>query len=359
MEPNPTLPARDQPASGSLPSPSPAFFDHSQNAWVLSRYQDVLEALREPALRQAGPQRAPARVRRDVSDAVSQSRLSEWEKQIEPLADRVILALPQGRPIELVSEVLRPWSLAVTAAVLGFDTSSARQLAALAPSLSPGNASFAAPRRSLNTMLLAIRRRIANVHLQRLLRSARVPGVQSLFLGLSQTLPEFLANAWLALLENRSQLELLHAEPRLVPKAVEELLRYSGPVHTLLRRADRIVEVAGVTIAAGDRVILKVALANRDPEQFPDPNRLDIARRGIRHLALGGGPHSCVGALLVRMAAISGTRAFAEKLGTAELMDPAVWRRGSTLGSPYSLRVRYGPRESSAKPKVTPSLAAS
>ena len=117
------------------------------------------------------------------------------------------------------------------------------------------------------------------------------------------------------------------------------------------------MELAGVTIAKGERLILKVALANRDPEQFPDPNCLDIARRGVGHLALGGGPHSCVGALLVRMAAISGTRAFAEKLAMAQLIDPVVWRRGSALGSPYSLWVRCGSLESSANRKITPSWA--
>jgi cytochrome P450 len=301
---------------------------------VLSRYQDVLDAMHQPALRQAGHEKVPAQVRQNVSDAISQSRMSEWEKQIEPLAHRIIAALPPGRPIELVSEVLRPWSLAVTSVVLGLDVSRARQLAALAPYLSPGNT------RSLRRIRLAIRRRLASARLKRLLRGVRVPGVQSLFLGISQTLPEFLAKAWLALLENPSQLARLRAEPHLTPKGVDELLRFSGPVHTLVRRAERNVGIADLNIAEGDRVILKVALANRDPGHFINPNSLDIARRNTGHLSLGGGPHSCVGALLVRMAAISATRAFAENLAMAQLVEAVVWRRGSTLESPHSLRVR-------------------
>ena len=301
---------------------------------MLSRYQDVLDAMHQPALRQAGHEKVPAQVRQNVSDAISQSRISEWEKQIDPLAHRIIAALPQGRPIELVSEVLRPWSLAVASVVLGLDPTRARQLAALAPNLFPGNT------RSLHRIWLAIRRRVASARLKRLLRGVGVPGVQSLFLGISQTLPEFLAKAWLALLENPSQLARLHAEPNLMPKGVDELLRFSGPVHTLVRRAERTVEVADLTIAVGDLVILKVALANRDPGHFLHPNCLDIARRNTGHLSLGGGPHSCVGALLVRMAAISATRAFAEHLALAKLVGPVVWRRGSTLESPRSLRVR-------------------
>ena len=352
----------DGTAAMSPPPPSPAFFDPGRKAWVLSRYQDVLNALREPALRQAGPEKAPAQVRKDISDALPQAKILEWQEHIEPLADRIIAALPLGRPVDLVSEVLRPWSLAVTTVVLGLDAKRGRQLADLETYLSSGNADLLAPRRprpSLNRVLLAVRRRIADAHLKRLLRTVRVPEAQSLYLGLSQTLPDFLANAWLALLENPSQLERLRAEPKLLPRAIEELFRYSGPVHTLVRQADQTLELAGVTIAQGERVILKVALANRDPEHLTDPNSLDIARRSAGHLALGGGPHSCVGAQLVRMAATLAIRAFAEKLNTAELIDPVVWRRGSALGSPYSLRVRYEPPESPANRKITPTWAAS
>jgi cytochrome P450 len=335
-------PLRDDAASVSEPASARAFFDSAQNAWVLSRYQDVLDSLREPALRQEGPEKAPPQVRNDVSTALLQPKLSEWEKQIAPLADRILASLPPDRPIELVSEVIRPWSLAVTAVVLELDASQARRLAAFAPYVSANHAGMETEpvsRRSLTRMLRAVRRRVANARLQRLLRSARVPGVQSLFLGLTQTIPEFLANAWLALLRNPDQLRRLHSEPELIPRAIEELLRYSGPVHTLARRADQTVELAGVTVSQGERVILKMALANRDPGHFSDPNSLDLARRSAGHLALGGGAHSCVGALLVRMAAISATRAFVERLAGAELTEPVVWRRGSTLASPCLIRV--------------------
>jgi cytochrome P450 len=333
-------PLRQGAASASLPTR--AYFDPAQNAWVLSRYKDVLDALREPALRQEGPEKAPPQVRNDVSAALSQAMLSEWEKEIEPLADRIIASLPQDRPVELVSEVIRPWSLGVTSVVLGLDASGARQLAALVPRLFANDAGVQTPpgsRRSFRGMLQGVRRRIARVRLDRLLRSAHVPRVQSLFLGLTQTMPEFLANAWLALLENPSQLTRLRAEPDLISKAIEELLRYSGPVHTLLRRADQTVELAGVRVAEGEHVILKMTPANRDSEHFIAPDSLDFARRSAGHLALGGGPHSCVGALLVRMAAICATRAFVENLAGAKLIEPASWRRGSTLASPCSLRV--------------------
>jgi len=324
--------------------PAAPFFDSAHNAWVLSRYADVLAALREPALRQSGLQKAPLHVRQDVSDALSQSKISEWQEQIEPLAYRIIAELPPGRPVELVSEVIRPWSLAVTTIVLGLDAAAGRKLVSLQRHLSGSNGDSPPAlrsRRSPKSVWFAVQRRIANARLERLLRGVRVHGAQSLFLGLSQTLPDFLANAWLALLEHPSQLARLRAESYLMPRAVDELLRYSGLVHTLTREADQALELAGVRIAQGCRVILKVAAANRDPQHFTDPNSLDIARQNTGHLALGAGPHSCVGALLVRMAAISATRAFAKELAMGQLIDPVVWRRGSTLDSPFSLHVKH------------------
>jgi cytochrome P450 len=343
------------PASPQAPAQPPApFFDSADSAWVMSRYADVLAALREPALRPAGPQKAPAHVREDVLDTLSQSKLAEWQEQIEPLADRIAAELPTGCPVDLVSEVLRPWSLSIATIMLGFDAATCRQLIALQPRLSAGNADAPLPRRSLHRVRLAVQRRMANARLERLLRGARVPGAKSLFIGLSQTVPFFLANAWLALIENPAQLARLCAEPHLLPRATEELLRYCGTVHTLVRKAERTVELAGVTIAKDQKVLLKVAAANRDPEQFPDPDSLDITRRG-GHIALGTGPHSCVGAVAVRMAAISVLRAFAGKLAQAELIEPVVWRRGSVHGSPFALRVRFGRMENSERVEITPS----
>jgi len=328
----------------AAPRPQAPFFDSAQNAWVLSRYAYVLAALRAPALSQAGPPKAPDRVREDVLNVLSQSKISEWQEQIEPLADGIIAKLPPGGQVELVSEVLQPWSLAVANIVLGLDAAAGRSLAALQPHLTGVSSDSPAPRgprRSLRSLRRAVQRRIANARLQKLLRRVRVRGAESLFRGVSQTLPDFLANAWLGLMEHPFQLARLRAEPPLMPKAMEELLRYRGPVHTLVREAEQNLELGGVRIAQNQRVILKVALANRDPEHFPDPDSFDITRQNAGHLGLGAGQHSCVGALLVRMAAISATRAFADKMAGAEIVEPIVWRRGSTLDTPSFLRVRY------------------
>jgi cytochrome P450 len=103
------------------------------------------------------------------------------------------------------------------------------------------------------------------------------------------------------LLKNPAQWEQLRTDPSKVPMAVEELLRYVSPVHTLARRTTQDVELHGVTIPAESSIFLLVGAANRDPAKFPDPERLDINRQPTRTLAFGYGIHYCLGAALARL----------------------------------------------------------
>jgi cytochrome P450 len=107
----------------------------------------------------------------------------------------------------------------------------------------------------------------------------------------------------LMLLANRDQWRALQDEPALVPKAVEELMRAAtfGTLGGVPRYARTDLDVDGVTIQAGDLVLLDLGSANHDPAVFPDPERLDIARKQTGHLALGHGGHYCIGAPLARL----------------------------------------------------------
>jgi cytochrome P450 len=106
----------------------------------------------------------------------------------------------------------------------------------------------------------------------------------------------------LALLQRRDQFEALSGQPELVPAAVEELLRYLSVAHHVgFRLAARDIEIAGKCIHAGDGVIAPIMAANRDPEVFPDPDRLDIRRDARGHLAFGYGVHQCLGQALARV----------------------------------------------------------
>ncbi len=142
-----------------------------------------------------------------------------------------------------------------------------------------------------------------------------------------------------ALLRHRTEIERLRAARALIPAAVEELLRYAGLVHTLSREADSGAEVAGRRLSPGQRLLLRPAAANRDPDVFADPDRLDVGRRAAGHLALGAGPHSCVGSSLVRVASAIVIDASLDALATAELPGDIVWRSGSMLFSPAALPV--------------------
>lgn len=128
-------------------------------------------------------------------------------------------------------------------------------------------------------------------------------GVLMLIAG-HETTANMIALGTLALLENPAQLDLLRSsdDPRLVASAVEELLRYLNITHNGRRRAVLAdIEIAGTVIRAGEGIIMPTDIGNRDPEAFPDPDRLDLTRAARHHTAFGFGVHQCLGQPLARM----------------------------------------------------------
>lgn len=129
-----------------------------------------------------------------------------------------------------------------------------------------------------------------------------------------------LANTWLALLREPSELARLKRHPELIAKAVEEGLRYDPPTQApnpLVARED--VKLGGKTIHKGEVVSLIIGTANRDPEAFSKPEQFDITRHPNRHLSFSGGPHYCLGAALARAEAQSALGALVKRLGRARL----------------------------------------
>jgi cytochrome P450 len=116
----------------------------------------------------------------------------------------------------------------------------------------------------------------------------------------NETTTHLIGNGMLALFRHREEMARLRADPSLLPSAVDELLRYTGPVLTTRRVAKTDVEVGGQKIARGEVVVATVAAANRDPRKFADPDRLDVGRHAADHVAFGDGIHFCLGAPLAR-----------------------------------------------------------
>ena len=118
-----------------------------------------------------------------------------------------------------------------------------------------------------------------------------------------ETAANLIGNGALALFEHPEQLDWLAGHPSFPMQAVDELLRYDGPVQVASRVALCDLTLGGSRVLEGQQALILLGAANRDPSPFPDPDRLDLSRTGPRHLAFGNGPHFCVGAELARLEA--------------------------------------------------------
>lgn len=115
-----------------------------------------------------------------------------------------------------------------------------------------------------------------------------------------ETTKDLIGNGTFALTQHRDQFDLLRQDSTLMPTAIEELLRYESPAKSTARWATESISLGGKTIESGQRLLLFWAGANRDPERFISPDRLDLARADNPHLGFGWGAHYCIGAPLAR-----------------------------------------------------------
>ncbi|HEX2849643.1 MAG TPA: cytochrome P450 [Acidimicrobiales bacterium] len=142
-----------------------------------------------------------------------------------------------------------------------------------------------------------------------------------LFLAGHETTMNLIGNGAKALLQHRREWERLCADPSLVPSAVEELLRYDGPVHMTARIPTADIEVGGHVFRKGEQLVALLAAANRDPARFADPDRLDVTRPDNRHLAFSHGIHICLGAALARIEAQEAFAALARRFPDIDFAD--------------------------------------
>ena len=158
-----------------------------------------------------------------------------------------------------------------------------------------------------------------------------------------ETTANLIAVGMYYLMQHAEQMAQLRADPAKIPAAVEELLRYVSPVHMLARRTMEEVTMRGVTIPNGSSLYLLVGAANRDPEKFPDPEKLDINRPLTRSLGFGYGIHYCIGAALARMESQVAFETIIRRLPTMYMtVDRPEFRPNYSLRGLMSLPVAFG-----------------
>jgi cytochrome P450 len=164
--------------------------------------------------------------------------------------------------------------------------------------------------------------------------------VRSLLSAGVDTTVHTLAWAVHALATSPDEWQALREDPSLARAVVEETLRHASPVQTFFRTTTRAADVAGTIIPPGEKVLLFLGAANRDPRAWPDPDRFDIRRRAAGHVGLGSGIHACVGAALARLEGELLLTAMARQLTSLELAGPVRPYLNNTIKGLAGLPVR-------------------
>jgi cytochrome P450 len=310
---------------------------------------------------------AHTRVRTLAARAFTPRRVEALRGHIQEITDRLIdQVLPRGR-LDAIADLGNPLPSIVTTELLGVPSEDWAQLKAWSTDFAemlgnfqhnPGRAMRVL--RSLEEMTAyfqaAVRRQAdepteglvnalatAEVNGDRFTEDEVVANIIVTMVGGLETTTNLIGNGLLSLLRHPEQLERLRSDPALVPSAVEELLRYESPSQHTARLAPEDVELGGRLIRKRQAVIAVMGAANRDPERFPEPDRLDLGRQDNRHVAFGWAGHFCFGAPLAR---IEGQAAFATML--RRLPDlrlepgPLEWRENLGLRGLKALPVAFG-----------------
>ena len=161
--------------------------------------------------------------------------------------------------------------------------------------------------------------------------------------GGQETTTNLIGNGILTLLRHPAEMERLRSNPGLIPSAVEELLRYESPSQHTARLAPADTQLGGKEIKKRQAVIAVMGAANRDPERFPDPDRLDLERKDNRHVAFGWAAHFCFGAALARLEGQIAFETILRRMPNLALDStaPLVWRPNLGLRGLTALAVTF------------------
>ncbi|MEU6115269.1 cytochrome P450 [Streptomyces sp. NPDC047117] len=306
-------------------------------AWVLSRYQDVLRALTEDGTFSSGsgiffpraegtPRFAPLEYdppehtffRALMRPAFVRAQVARLAPRVREVVSGLVAPLVSRGGGDLVRELCTPLPLVVLGLAVGFTEEAQRRLRDLTRNMwarmpKDGSAAGFWPQMEelLQSEIRQARKRDGGDFLARLVRAERAgrpltdAELRVMLVGFAvgghQTTLNALAHLLWTLAGDRALQDRLRDRPELMPAAAEEALRLWTPADHSTRVTTREVEIDGVTIPAGDRVILLTGAANRDPAVFPDPAEFRLDRPPNLHLTFGRGIHFCIGAPLARL----------------------------------------------------------
>lgn len=308
------------------------------------------------------------RLRGLVARAFTPRRIDDLRAATATIAAELVdaMAAQQG-PVDLVQSFAYPLPVRVICALLGVPpedeaifTNWSRGIARSVdpsilrtPAIDAGIAEARAGLRAYLGDLLAARRRTPGDDLLSALAAVDADGdritsrevvalAQLLLVAGHETTVNLIGNGMLALLRAPDQLALLRRSPELVGPAVDEFLRFDGPVQITQRVVIKDMDVVGCPVKAGDEIMLVLGAANRDPATFPEPHRLDVTRDARRHVAFGGGIHHCLGAALARMEGQIAFAALLDRFPRMELAGTPTRRPTFTLRGLETLPVALG-----------------
>ncbi|MER6117144.1 cytochrome P450 [Streptomyces sp. A0642] len=310
---------------------------------------------------------APAhtRLRKLVTREFTARRMQQLVPRVQRMTDELLdtmLALPERRT-DLVESLSFPLPMSVICELLGvpfLDRRAFRDWSNTAVSSIDGEARRAATaamsgylagllddkRKQPGDDLMSALIHTADEDGDRLSASELMGMAWLLLVAGHETTVNLITGGVLALLTHPEQLNALRADSGLIDNAVEEMLRYAGPVETpTYRFTTEAVDIGGTVIpGGGELVLVAMSDANRDPDRYPDADRFDITRDARGHLAFGHGIHYCLGAPLARIEAAVAVRSLLERCpGLALDADPAelTWRTGMLIRGPEGLPVRW------------------
>ena len=390
---DPEVLADPYPLYKRLRTEDPVHWDPFLHAWVVTRYEDVVAVLtkfsadRTPTpekLQAMGlPQLSPlaavmvkqmlfmdppshTRIRGLASAAFTPARVQHLKTQVQQVVNELLDRVQDRGEMEVMSEFANPLPAVVTAGMLGVPIADHDQLknwsADFAEMLgnfqhNPGRADKVL--KSTEEMISYFRDAMRDIRqkpcpgLIHALASAEIDGDRLsdeeiiantivTMVGGQETTTNLIGNGLLTLLRNPAEFHRLRENPSLIPSAVEELLRYESPSQHTARLAPEDVMLGGKWIREKQAVIAVMAAGTRDPERFPNPDTLDLARADNRHLAFGWAAHFCFGAPLARLEGQIAFETLLHRLPNLALKPkPLKWRHNLGLRGLETLEVTF------------------